>query len=218
VTISCTEPEGVGEAVLTAAAAPDTNLSKDEGAPIVAIPTSPSRPPLDIICVLDTSGSMSSDNKLTNLLFAGKCSHWPCLPHFSRHSPVNYIRGELSEFDRMAVITFETSAVVVHHLLCMNDQNKHATASLCQGLRPGGGTSILSGLEAASEMILRRQTQNPITSVFLLTDGVDGSNVSQKKVCSSSRLSSPSSPAESGEWDQGVWRLFVRLRVRFRSR
>jgi Mg-chelatase subunit ChlD len=97
---------------------------------------------------------------------------------------VDYIRGELSEFDRMAVITFETSAVEVHQLLRLNDDNKAYTASLCQGLRPGGGTTILSGLKAASAMIQRRQTQNPITSVFLLTDGVDGSHVSEKKVAS----------------------------------
>jgi uncharacterized protein with von Willebrand factor type A (vWA) domain len=95
---------------------------------------------------------------------------------------VNYIRGELSEFDRMAVITFENSAVEVHQLLRMTDENKAYTSSLCQGLKPGGGTSILSGLKAASAMIQRRQTQNPITSVFLLTDGVDGSHVSEKKV------------------------------------
>ena len=31
------------------------------------------KPPMDIICVLDTSGSMSSDNKLVNLKHAGKC-------------------------------------------------------------------------------------------------------------------------------------------------
>lgn len=95
---------------------------------------------------------------------------------------MNYIRGELSEFDRMAVITFENSAVEVHQLLRMTDENKAYTTSLCQGLRPGGGTSILSGLKAASAMIQRRQTQNPITSVFLLTDGVDGSHVAEKKV------------------------------------
>jgi hypothetical protein len=193
VTMSCAESVGEREAVLATAsleAAPDSNLSKNEGAPIVAIPTSlsPSRPPLDIICVLDTSGSMSSDNKLTNLLFAGEPSLDPSLPCLSPSLIplviVNYIRGELSEFDRMAVITFENSAVVVHQLLRMNDQNKIYTSSLCQGLRPGGGTSILAGLQAASTMILQRQSQNPITSVFLLTDGVDGSHVSEKKVLS----------------------------------
>lgn len=95
---------------------------------------------------------------------------------------MDYIRGELSEFDRMAVITFENSAVVIHNLLRMTDENKSYTSSLCAGLRPGGGTSILSGLQAAMDIISGRMSSNPITSVFLLTDGVDGSHVSEKKV------------------------------------
>jgi Mg-chelatase subunit ChlD len=52
--------------------------------------TEQSRAPLDIVCVLDTSGSMSGDNKLVNLKYA-----------------VDYIRGELNVSDRYGVITFE---------------------------------------------------------------------------------------------------------------
>lgn len=33
--------------------------------------TESSRPPMDLVCVLDTSGSMGSDNKLVNLKHAG---------------------------------------------------------------------------------------------------------------------------------------------------
>jgi Mg-chelatase subunit ChlD len=82
----------------------------------------------------------------------------------------------------MAVFTFENSAIKIHNLLRMNQANKDYTSALCSGLRPGGGTSIYSGLEAANEIIKNRGTRNPITSVFLLTDGVDGSRVAEKKV------------------------------------
>lgn len=77
-TMSCVDNEGEG--VAEAIAMPsDMKSSEDKngGAPIATIAPSPSssRPPLDIICVLDTSGSMSSDNKLKNLIFAGLILH-----------------------------------------------------------------------------------------------------------------------------------------------
>jgi hypothetical protein len=83
VTMSCldNEGEGVAEAVVSSDIKPsEDSLSKNGGAPIATLassPSSPSRPPLDIICVLDTSGSMSSDNKLKNLIFAGDFSPPP---------------------------------------------------------------------------------------------------------------------------------------------
>jgi Mg-chelatase subunit ChlD len=95
---------------------------------------------------------------------------------------VSFIREELDDQDRMAVITFETSSVNVHPLLRMNAANIAATEQSIAYLQPGGGTKILCGLEAAYEMLAARQTKNPISSVFLLTDGIDGSDLKQKKV------------------------------------
>ena len=95
---------------------------------------------------------------------------------------VSFIREELTDKDRMGVITFETSSVNVHPLLRMNAANIAATEQSIASLRPGGGTKILCGLEAAYKMLAARQTKNPISSVFLLTDGIDGSDLKQKKV------------------------------------
>ena len=95
---------------------------------------------------------------------------------------VDYVRSELTDKDRMAVINFENSATLVHDLLLMNDSNKQTTTAVCSQLRPGGGTSIVSGLDAAYNMISTRATSNPITSVFLLTDGIDSSHMARKKV------------------------------------
>jgi len=122
------------------------------------------RPPMDIVCVLDTSGSMGSDNKLVNVKHA-----------------VNFMRDDLGDHDRMAVITFETSAREIHHLRRMTGPTKATTAHLIDQLRPGGGTRIFSGLEAAHRILSARTTVNPVTSVFLLTDGIDSSDFTQKK-------------------------------------
>jgi uncharacterized protein YegL len=122
------------------------------------------RPPMDIVCVLDVSGSMGSDHKLENLKHA-----------------VNYIRGELTEADRLSVVTFNSSPQFVHNLLRMNPIQKAETQRQTSQLRASGGTCILSGLQSAQQVLSARQQANPITSVFLLTDGVDSSNLAEKK-------------------------------------
>ena len=123
-----------------------------------------SRPPMDVVCVLDISGSMGSDNKLVNLKHA-----------------VNYIRSELQENDRLSVITFSTSSHLVHNLLRMNERNKVQTERSTNELHASGGTCILSGLQTAYHVLSNRQQANPITSVFLLTDGIDSSNMKEKQ-------------------------------------
>lgn len=121
-------------------------------------------PPMDIICILDVSGSMGCDNKLTNLKTA-----------------VNFMRDELKDNDRMSVITFERRATRVHGLLKMTSANKERTEAYINQLRPGGGTRILTGLHEAHQVLQSRQTKNPISSVFLLTDGIDSSDLREKK-------------------------------------
>lgn len=128
-----------------------------------------SAPPMDIVCILDVSGSMSSDNKLNNL----KCA-------------VNFMRDELKDHDRMSVITFEGYATRIHGLLKMTPTNKGRTEAHINGMRPGGGTRILTGLQEALQVLQSRQSRNPISSVFLLTDGQDPSDLREKKMIAKS--------------------------------
>lgn len=121
-------------------------------------------PPMDIVCILDVSGSMGCNNKLENL----KCA-------------VNFMRDELKENDRMSVITFERSAERIHGLLKMTPANKGRTEAYINQLRCGGGTRILAGLQEAHQVLQTRHTKNPISSVFLLTDGIDASDLREKK-------------------------------------
>ena len=122
------------------------------------------RPPMDIICVLDKSGSMESDGKMTNLKFA-----------------MSFIRDEMKSDDRLGVVTFDSSANVLHQLLRMTDANKARVGTALSNVPPSGGTSILSGMQRAQAMLENRHSKNPIAAVFLLTDGIDGSNAEEKK-------------------------------------
>jgi uncharacterized protein YegL len=108
---------------------------------------------------------MGSYNKLDNLKLA-----------------VNFMRDELKENDRMSVITFERSATRIHGLVKMTPENKSLTESSINQLRPGGGTRILAGMNEAHQILGARQTKNPVSSVFLLTDGIDSSDLRQKKI------------------------------------
>lgn len=130
----------------------------------VALTDDSPSPPMDIVCILDVSGSMGCNNKLSNL----KCA-------------VNFMRDELKENDRMSVITFERSASRIHGLLKMTPANKGRTEAYINELSPGGGTRILTGLHEAHQVLQSRQTKNPISSVFLLTDGIDASDLREKK-------------------------------------
>jgi hypothetical protein len=76
VTLSCSSAATPSAPPITAIAVPSDLKNGGSVGVAVAIDASAassslSRPPQDIICVLDTSGSMSSQNKLTNLLYAG---------------------------------------------------------------------------------------------------------------------------------------------------
>jgi hypothetical protein len=73
------------------------------------------------------------------------------------------------------------SAVRMHHLKRMTPEMKSTSAAITTRIQPGGGTRILSGLQAAHQVLSSRQSCNPITSVFLLTDGIDSSDMRQKK-------------------------------------
>jgi len=107
---------------------------------------------------------MSSSNKFTNLKHA-----------------MSFIRDEMNSDDRLAVITFDSSSVTLHQLLRMTDVNKVRVENVLSGVQPSGGTSILSGLKAALNILNSRLSRNPITTVFLLTDGVDGSYATEKQ-------------------------------------
>jgi uncharacterized protein YegL len=108
---------------------------------------------------------MGSYNKLDNLKLA-----------------VNFMRDELKDNDRMSVITFERMSSRIHGLVKMTAANKGRTEQYINQLRPGGGTRILAGMNEALEVLSSRKTKNPVTSVFLLTDGIDSSDLRQKKI------------------------------------
>jgi Mg-chelatase subunit ChlD len=112
---------------------------------------------MDLICIIDKSGSMSGE-KIKLLIES--------LQNMLIH---------LSDRDRLSLVIFDDKATRLCPLLCMNDSNKDKVRTLLAGINPDGGTNIGDGLKHSLEMLAQRTRLNNISTVFLLTDGLDSS-------------------------------------------
>ncbi|CAF4673112.1 unnamed protein product, partial [Rotaria magnacalcarata] len=117
----------------------------------------PTRVPIDLVCVVDQSSSMSGD-KITLL-----------------KQTLVYIVEQMNEFDRLAIISFSTRAFDRSHgLKRMNQLNKQIlTHAINTDIISRGGTYIGSGLQMGIRLLGDRQTKNSLSAIFLLTDGRD---------------------------------------------
>ncbi|CAF4163048.1 unnamed protein product, partial [Adineta steineri] len=116
-----------------------------------------SRVPIDLVCVVDQSRSMRG-KKMTLL-----------------KQTLVYITQQLNNLDRLAIISFDTTAYDRSHgLKRMNEQNQQILiTAINNDIRAGAGTYIGSGLEAGINLLRSRQTKNPLGALLLLTDGQD---------------------------------------------
>ena len=92
------------------------------------------RSPIDVVCVLDTSGSMSGV-KLRELKKAMK-----------------FVIGTLNEFDRLAIVDFNSNATIIQGFNRMTDANKHKSDSNIDDINADGGTDIHSGLDLGRKL------------------------------------------------------------------
>lgn len=125
--------------------------------------SAPARMPMDVCCVLDNSGSMDG-SKLESVKVAMK-----------------FVRSQLHATDRLSVVSFNSSAELVHGLLRMDAAKKEQAEVACGRISAGGGTAIYAGMKMASDILNARKTRNSLSCVFLLTDGQDSSQLPEKK-------------------------------------
>lgn len=114
------------------------------------------RAPIDLICVIDHSGSMAGEK-------------------------INLVRKTLkslleftNQYDRISLVSFDDRAEQLTPLLRNTPHNLEFFESKINSLRERGGTDINAGMQLAFNIIKQRKTANPVTSIFLLTDGIDG--------------------------------------------
>jgi len=113
------------------------------------------RAAVDIVCVLDTSGSMSGDR--ISLL---------------RKSVRRLVRGVNSR-DRVALIEFNSLCRVLLNFTSMNDKGKRKAKDIVNTIGSWGGTNLSGGILEGLKMVKNRdpETSNEVCSILLFTDG-----------------------------------------------
>lgn len=112
--------------------------------------------PVDVVCVLDVSGSMQSGGKINLLKEAQR-----------------FVIDEMRSEDRLSIVSFNSSAERVTPLQRMSPEGKDGAKVATMRLTAGGGTSIYSGLDCTLAMMEQRRQRNSVSAIFLLTDGQD---------------------------------------------
>ncbi|KAG8072835.1 hypothetical protein GUJ93_ZPchr0006g43361 [Zizania palustris] len=121
---------------------------------------STTRAPVDLITVLDVSGSMAG-TKLALLKRA-----------------MGFVIQNLGSSDRLSVIAFSSSARRLFPLRRMTESGRQQSLQAVNSLTSNGGTNIAEGLRKGSKVIEERQAKNPVCSIILLSDGQDTYTVS----------------------------------------
>ncbi|CAL4920699.1 unnamed protein product [Urochloa decumbens] len=120
------------------------------------------RAPLDLVTVLDVSGSMSGQ-KLALLKQA-----------------MGFVIDNLGHHDRLSVVSFSSGAQRVTRLLRMSDAGKGLATSAVESLVARGGTNIAEGLRTAAKVLGERRHRNAVSSVILLSDGQDNYTMTRR--------------------------------------
>lgn len=118
------------------------------------------RAPVDLVTVLDISGSMAG-TKLSLLKRA-----------------MGFVIQNLGPGDRLAVIAFSATARRLFPLQKMSDRGKHTALQAVNSLVANGGTNIAEGLKKGGKVMEDRRDKNPVSSIILLSDGQDTYTVS----------------------------------------
>ncbi|CAN6249314.1 unnamed protein product [Urochloa humidicola] len=121
---------------------------------------SSSRTPVDLVTVIDVSGSMSG-TKLTLLKQA-----------------MGFVVQHLRPSDRLSVITFSSTAQRLFPLRRMSHHGRQQALQAINLLGAGGGTNIADALKKAVKVIEDRSYKNSVCSIILLSDGQDTYNIS----------------------------------------
>ena len=113
------------------------------------------RAPIDIVCVIDKSGSMSG-------------TKWEYLVQ-----TIKDLSELLQEYDRLSIVSFHHHSKRNCKLLRMNEQGKNTINNLMKELYPSGCTNIGDGLGMAIKILSDRRQRNKVSSILLLSDGQD---------------------------------------------
>lgn len=137
-------------------------------------------PPIDIVCVIDVSGSMDSyayvqqDGKTINVGYT--------ILDITKHA-LNTIIESMKSTDRISIITFSNYANILCNFTYINDNNKNYIKNLVNNLKTDGATNIWAGINKGLDVFYNNyfrseiESNTRIKSLVLLTDGIPSNHL-----------------------------------------
>jgi Ca-activated chloride channel family protein len=124
-----------------------------------------SRKPVNLVMILDTSGSMNGQ-KLES----------------ARAAAIEFVK-HMGDNDYLSLITFNTDSmdqiVLDAEHLSLKTDRQTITAGIA-GLTSHGSTPLYDSLAAAADVIARNPTSNAVNIIILLTDGLDTASMTYR--------------------------------------
>jgi len=125
------------------------------------------REPNHICVVIDTSGSMSVNVTIQNS--SGNTETYNLSVLDLVKYATNVIIKVLEPFDRLSIVSYNSSATVLLDNCLMTEQGKTQAESVLSSLHASGQTNLWDGLHKGMELMLDSEKMN--NTIFLLTDG-----------------------------------------------
>jgi len=124
-----------------------------------AVPADGPRQPVDMVIVLDRSGSMEGQ-KIQD----------------ARDAAARLLE-DLTPNDRFALVTYSNGVSVETGLLFMNSENRELARRQIRGVTPGGGTNLGAGLETGISLLTSGRDPGRLSRVILISDGLANQGV-----------------------------------------
>ncbi|WVZ02850.1 hypothetical protein V8G54_023656 [Vigna mungo] len=125
-------------------------------------PVENTRASVDLVTVLDVSGSMAG-TKLALLKRA-----------------MGFVIQNLGPSDRLSVIAFSSTARRIFPLRLMTETGRQQALQAVNSLVSNGGTNIAEGLRKGAKVFADRKWKNSVSSIILLSDGQDTYTVNSR--------------------------------------
>lgn len=125
---------------------------------------------VDIVLLIDASGSMSTIASIKNEKGESE-NHGLTLLDIVKHGAKTIVSC-LSENDRICIISYSDNSIIEFPLNYMNDENKKLAIESIENINTRGCTNIWCGLEESLKILYNNKIDSNNKSVFLLTDGM----------------------------------------------